>query len=158
MKKIEGWLEENEADLLIAVTSRALTTLPKSHVVVEVGSYYGRATTVLGSVVKVVCPEAKVYAIDPHDGKVGALDQGIIQKAPTVESFKRNIEGAGLITMVEIIQKRSFEVPWERPISLLLIDGLHDYVNVAQDFYHFEKWVVAEGYIAFPTMLTTSQA
>lgn len=149
MKKIEGWLEEAEADLLIAAATSALTTLPAPHAIVEVGSYCGRATTVLGSVARVLCPEAKVYAVDLYDGRVGALDQGIIEKPPTLEKFKRSMEGASLMNIVEIIQRPAVEVHWERPISLLLIDGLHDYASVAQDFFHFAKWVVAGGYIAF---------
>jgi hypothetical protein len=32
---------------------------------------------------------------------------------------------------------------------LLLIDGLHDYANIACDFFHFEPWIVDGGYIAF---------
>jgi hypothetical protein len=40
-------------------------------------------------------------------------------------------------------------VTWDSPITLLFIDGLHDYTNVARDFYQFEQWVVTNGYIAF---------
>lgn len=36
-----------------------------------------------------------------------------------------------------------------RSSSLLLIDGLHDYANIACDFFHFEPWIVDGGYIAF---------
>jgi hypothetical protein len=149
MKKIEGWLEEEEADLLIAAAMRALTTLPKGIAVVEVGSYCGRSTVVLGSVVKSLGVEAKVYAIDPHDGMVGALDQGIHRGAPTLDKFQNNIADAALTNVVEMIPQHSFEVLWNKPIGFLLIDGLHDYANVARDFYHFEQWVVAAGYIAF---------
>ena len=149
MGKIEGWLAEDEADLLIAVCQRALTTLPKPHVIVEVGSYCGKATVVLGSVAKGICSEAKVYAVDPHDGRVGALDQGITKGPPTLKKFERTIAEAQLTEVVQTIKKRASDVHWERPVTLLLIDGLHDYANVAQDFFHFEEWVVAGGYIAF---------
>ena len=149
MKEIEGWLEEGEADLLIAATSRALSELPETGSVVEVGSYHGRSTVVLGSVLKALRSEAKVYAIDPHNGEMGALEQGIQVKSPSLGQFKRNIADAGLTGFVEVIQKYSVEVDWKQPISLLLIDGLHDYVNVARDFYHFEPWVVNGGYVAF---------
>jgi hypothetical protein len=150
MKDIEGWLEENEADLLIAAAIRALTTLPAPHAFVEVGSYCGRGTMVLGRVTKAISPEkTKIYAIDVHDGRVGALDQEIIITPPTLDKFKKNIEDTGLTSLVEIIQQRSSDVSWDQPISLLVIDGLHDYANVAQDFFHFEKWVVTDGYIAF---------
>jgi hypothetical protein len=149
MKRIEGWLEDEEADLLIATTSSMLKQVPAPHVLVEAGSYCGRSTIVLGSVVKALSPEAKIYAIDPYNGKVGALDQGIQVLPPTLEKFKRNMAEAELASIVEIIQAQSAEVAWEKPISLLLIDGLHDYANVARDFFHFEPWMVAGGYVAF---------
>jgi glycosyltransferase involved in cell wall biosynthesis len=148
MRQVEGWLEEDEADALIAVTQRALTTLPDTPVVVEIGSYCGRSTIVLGSVSKHI-PGSKVYAIDPHDGKVGALDQGIRTLEPSLAKFKRNIAQANLETAVELIQAPSFEVEWTKPIAILLIDGLHDYTNVARDFYHFESHVASGGFVAF---------
>lgn len=148
MRKIEGWLSDEEADLLIAVTARALAT-QQPHAIVEVGSYCGRSTVVFGSVVKTLSSDTKIYAIDPHDGKVGALDQGIQTCAPTLERFKRNIEAANVAEYVEPIQKCSYEVNWDKPIDILFIDGLHDYTNVARDFFQFEPWVVSGGYIAF---------
>jgi hypothetical protein len=48
-----------------------------------------------------------------------------------------------------VIQKHSYEVTWDKPIQILFIDGLHDYTNVARDFFQFERWVVPGGYIAF---------
>jgi hypothetical protein len=115
----------------------------------EVGSYCGRSTVVLGSVAKAIAPSARIFAIDPHDGKVGAADQGIQQSAPTFERFQKNIADAGLSGMVDVIRKHSYEVSLDRSICLLLIDGLHDYANVARDFYQFERSIVKAGYIAF---------
>jgi hypothetical protein len=149
MRTIEGWLADEEADLLIAVTARALATHEQPQTIVEVGSYCGRSTVVFGSVVKTLSPEAKIYAIDPHDGKVGAIDQGITSGEPTLIRFNRNLEQADLTKYVEVIQKHSYEVTWDKPIQILFIDGLHDYTNVARDFFQFERWVVPGGYIAF---------
>jgi cephalosporin hydroxylase len=149
MRTIEGWLGDDEADLLIAVTARALAVHEKPHSIVEVGSYCGRSTVVFGSVAKSLSTGAKIYSIDVHDGKVGALDQGIINGAPTLQSFKRNIGAANLTDYVETIQKYSYDVKWDKPIQMLFIDGLHDYTNVARDFFQFEQWVVLGGYIAF---------
>jgi len=149
MNKIEGWLEEDEADLLLASCRKVLADIPHTNSMVEIGSYCGRSTIVLGSVVKAISPESKVYAIDPHNGRVGALDNGVIKEEPTLERFRHNIAAAGLNENVEIIQKHSFEVAWNKRISLLLIDGLHDYVNVSRDFFHFEPWLVDRGYILF---------
>jgi Methyltransferase domain len=78
-----------------------------------------------------------------------SVDQGIHLELPSLERFNRNIQNADLTSMVETIHGRPFEVRWDKPIGLLLIDGLHDYFNVARDFFHFEPWVVAKGYIAF---------
>jgi predicted O-methyltransferase YrrM len=148
MRLIEGWLEEDEADLLIAATARALSDVPQSQAVVEVGSYCGRATVVLAATIQVVRPSAKVWSIDPHDGKLGTAER-IITVAPSLEKLERNLAAAGVAGAVEIIQSHAVEVRWEQPIALLLIDGLHDYISVARDFYHFEPWLAAGGYIAF---------
>jgi hypothetical protein len=149
MKRIEGWLTEQEADLLLATTVRALSSLPADSAVVEVGSYCGRSTVVLGKVVKAFGATAKVHAFDPHDGIVGAVDQGLQHKFPTLAAFQRNMAANGLLGIVESIAKRSFEVVWRSPVGLLLIDHLHDYPNVARDFRHFEPWLVPGAYIAF---------
>ena len=77
MRAIEGWLDEEEADLLIAAVLRAVSAPQAARAIVEVGSYCGRSTVVLGSVLQSLrLPDARVYAIDPHDGRVGALDRG----------------------------------------------------------------------------------
>src|SRR5437868_2819386 len=99
MKGIEGWLEEDEADLLIAATGQVLRRLgPKA--VVEIGSYCGRSTVVLGSVMQVLSPESRVYAIDPHDGWVGAADGRLSACGSTRVRFDRNIADAGLTEVV----------------------------------------------------------
>jgi hypothetical protein len=50
---------------------------------------------------------------------------------------------------VELIKDYSFNVEWKRPISLLFIDGLHDYKNVSKDFHHFSDWIRKGAFIAF---------
>lgn len=149
MKRIEGWFEEEEGDLLIAATKEAIASLPVGSAIVEVGSFCGRSTVVLGSVVQALGASSRVFAIDPHDGKVGAADQGLQLCPPTREIFSRNMLLNGLARIVEAIPKRSTEVVWDKPIGLLLIDGLHDYNNVSLDFQHFDKWVLCGGYVVF---------
>jgi hypothetical protein len=77
------------------------------------------------------------------------LDQGIRITPPTLEKLKRNLGAAGLGNLVTIVPTHSWEVVWDKPISLLFIDGLHDYVNVARDFHHFETWLAPGAYVAF---------
>lgn len=151
IKKIHGWLDEEEADLLLAVCNRALCSLPPLSAVLEIGSFCGRSTVLLGSVVESLGSQSKVYAVDSHDGIVGAAGsaEGVRSLGSTLEVFRANIESHGLTPIVETVVQRSYEVNWEKPIALLFIDGLHDYLNVSRDFRHFEVWVVPGGYIAF---------
>lgn len=147
---IEGWLEPEEADILMDAAARALAEGGGRKSIVEVGSYQGRSTVALGSVARALRPgEAKVYAIDPHGGLVGALGQDLAPTEPTLDRFRANIAAHGLDGVVEAIVARSTEVAWDRPIDLLFIDGLHDYVNVALDFFHFERWLVEGARVAF---------
>jgi hypothetical protein len=148
MRAVEGWLDEDEADLLLGATVRALADVPGASAVVEVGSYCGRATVVLGGVVRALRPAARVWAIDPHDGKVGAAGQ-YVAVGPTLEKLRANVAAAGLGDVVEIVRAAAPQVPWREPIALLLVDGLHDYASVAGDFRHFEPWLAEGGYVAF---------
>jgi hypothetical protein len=149
MKAIEGWLTRAEANLLILATHQALRDCPLASALVEVGSYCGKATIVLGSVVRAVRSTARVWAIDPHDGFVGAHDNGLERVEPTLPSLRRNIEQAQLSPFVEIVQAQAEDVPWSEPLCLLLIDGLHDYPNVLKDFSHFEPHLADNALVAF---------
>lgn len=149
MRRVEGWLEDDEAELMIAAASNAIRECRGKPTLVELGSYCGRATVVLGNVVKALRPEGRVYAIDAHDGRLGALDEGIRQMPGSKAKFVQNISAAGLSDCVNLIQSRPSEAHWEDHINLLVIDGLHDYVNVARDFFHYEPHVTPGAYILF---------
>lgn len=148
MREIEGWFFEEEADLLIAAVADALTLTPP-HALVEVGSYCGRTTVVLGAVVKALGVNAHVFAIDPHEGEVGAADADLKQTGSTLSRFEENIARSRLADVVTLLRQRSYETAWSNPISFLLVDGLHDYVNVSRDFRHFEPWLRDGAIIAF---------
>jgi hypothetical protein len=149
MQAISGWLDDWEADLLIAAAARALTELPSPHAVVEVGSFCGRGTVVLGSVARAIGNGVQVHAVDPHDGVVGALDQGTYCYGPTRARFDQAIADAALSEVVVPVTQRSWETAWDRPISFLLVDWLHDYHSVSRDFRHFEPWLVNGAHVAF---------
>jgi glycosyltransferase involved in cell wall biosynthesis len=151
IQPIDGWLEDAAAELLIAVTERALAGRAEPATIVEVGSYCGRSTVLLGSTIQALDARARVFAIDPHRGEIGALDSsfGIEMRRPTFEVFRRNLVEAGLTRTVEPIVRRSYDVEWSRPIHLMFIDGFHDYLSVSQDLALFSDWVVPGGYVAF---------
>jgi Methyltransferase domain len=147
---VEGWLRPEEAELLIRVTRCAVTghEIPN---VVEIGSFCGKSTIVLASAARSANTSARVYAIDPHLGEVGAEGSadGIRVGPPTFERFQTNVAATGLAQVVEPIRQRSFDVRWRAPIAFLFIDGLHDYASVARDFFHFESHLSDGAYVAF---------
>lgn len=148
MRPIFGWFSEEEAELLLAIAVRALRDLDDC-AVVEIGSYLGRSTVLLASVVRDLRPSAQVVAIDPHVGVVSVAD-GIDQSGvPTYEAFCANLDAAGLSTSVRAIRQCSTDVSWDQPIGLLFIDGLHDYKSVSADFGHFKQWIKPGGFVAF---------
>lgn len=148
IKEIKGWLSDAEADLLMAVTMKACGIANDAHIV-EIGSYHGKATVLIGKIAKAFSEKIKVYSIDQHNGILGSKDQGLYQFEPSLTDFKLNIEKANLSETVVCIASKSTIVQWNEPISLLLIDGLHDYISINDDFRQFESFVVAGGYVAF---------
>jgi predicted O-methyltransferase YrrM len=148
MRPIEGWLEDEEADLLLAAAAASLRSQP-THPIVEIGSYCGRSTVVLASAVAAMAPANRVYAIDPHEGTVGALDRRITTGEGTLERFQRNIANAGVSDVVATIQRYSTNVEWDGPIGMLFIDGLHDFSSVSHDFEHFARFLEPGSLIAF---------
>jgi hypothetical protein len=149
LKKISGWLHDEEAELLIAATIQVCKNLPQPHTVVDIGCYHGKSTILFGNVMRKFSPNSKVIAIDAHDGKVGDIENGLHHFPPSYNSFKKNIEEEGLNNMVESIKGYAYNVQLTRPVSLLFIDGLHDYISVSKDFWHFADRMVKNGYIAF---------
>jgi len=147
MQDIQGWFAEEEADLLIASVRKSASLeseCSEDLSVVEVGSYCGKSTVVLGTTIKYLGKKnLKLYAIDPHeDYEFG----GFLKTYPIL---KENIRASNIDEYVEIVKSKSTDVQWCRPITFLFIDGLHDYDSVKSDFLHFKDFVVPGGLVAF---------
>ena len=149
LNAIEGWLSDKEVDLLITSTINCLKNFPPPHHIVEIGSYHGKSTILFGKIAKHSFPGTRIHAIDTHDGKLGAADQPLQVFAPSFEAFKKNIENAGVSDTIDTIKDNSYNVNLGIAVSLLFIDGLHDYMNVARDFSQFSSSVRPGGYVIF---------
>jgi predicted O-methyltransferase YrrM len=149
MRGIGGWFSDEEGDLLLSAALAALGSSASPRNFVEVGSYLGRSTSVLGRVVRSLSPASRVYAIDPHEGVVGADGDWLHRGSETLTEFSRNMVVAGVADVVEPLIAKSWEVAWDKPIHLLFVDGLHDHDNVARDFHHFEGWIAPDGLALF---------
>lgn len=148
MRGVAGWLEDEEAELLIAAAAH-VTRGEGSRTFVEIGSYQGRSTVVLGATLRALSPQSRLYAIDPHEGVVGAADARLNRSSPTFEAFIANVAAAGLAELVEPVRSLSYEIEWQRPIDLLFVDGLHDRGNVERDFRHFENFLAPGAVVLF---------
>ena len=149
INQIGGWLSEKEADLLITSTINCLNNLPPPYHIVDIGSYHGKSTILFGRIASHSFPGTRIHSIDTHDGKLGAADQTIQLFPPSFDIFKKNIENAGLSGIIEAIQDNTYNVDLRVCVSILFIDGLHDYNNVARDFSHFAKMMRTDGYVIF---------
>lgn len=145
---IEGWLSQKEALLLISTTLNACMQFPESSNIVEVGCYHGKFSVILGKVAKAILPETSIVCIDPHDGKLGERNNAEIVP-PSYDFFLNNISVARLEAVIESIKDSVQNITWNKPISLLVIDGLHDYESTKADFEHFSNWVMDGGYVVF---------
>lgn len=146
MSSVEGWFSEDEGRLLFRTAMKAIAEFPGE--VVEVGSYKGRSTVILGHAARAAAragrPRVKVCAVDPHEG---VLSSGKVP--PTWDSFMATLTFSGLHEEIVPIRMKSVLVEWSGPIALLFIDGLHDLANVATDYARFFPFVPPRGYVAF---------
>lgn len=95
-------------------------------VIVEIGPYRGLSTIALA---RGSCrgPQIPVYAIDPHEF-TPALSYGPQDNV----AFFRNVLFSGVANIVRPVNLPSAEAVsgWKKPISLLWIDGNHEYEAV----------------------------
>lgn len=136
---IHGFIQKPEALFLYTMADR----VKRNGIIVELGSFKGRSTVVLGIAAKK--RNAKVYAVDTFKGDRSTGKQN------TLDECKRNIRILKLSHTV-LIKKgttKNVALKWEKPIDFLFIDALHTYKAVKEDFVNWERFVVHNGIIAF---------
>lgn len=109
---------------------------------VEIGSHKGRSTVIIGSALP---QRARLIAIDPFtDTRWGG-------GAEALGEFQANVESAGVAHRIQLMRGLSSEISqaWRegQPISLLFIDGAHDYLTVADDIRSWSPRVQPGGSI-----------
>ncbi len=146
---IKGQIRRDEAKCLYELAQVASA----EGVIVEIGSYLGLSSIALakGSSRSRRIP---VFAIDPHEyvdpgGPVGRGEWSYVSRDN--DAFIKNLVLGGVGDIVRPINLLSWAVApgWDKPISLLWIDGNHGYEAVRRDFIDWAKFVVEGGFIAF---------
>jgi tetratricopeptide (TPR) repeat protein len=138
--EIEGWLAPEEQKLLAQLAAAASALGPDF---LEVGSYCGKSTVVIASVLRAVGARRLLYAVDPHqDFPEGRHETSL----PILEA---NLRTRGLAPWVRIIQARSTDIEVPAPLAFIFIDGDHSFESVAADYRHFRDAVAPGGFLAF---------
>lgn len=135
--RVEGWLSREEQSLLFELAR----SVPAGGTIVEIGSWMGRSTIVLGAG-SLSCPGAKVYAIDLFNAGVGETSCQYLPyrkgfDTDYLATFEENIRCAGVDTIIEPIRAASVEAAhrWDGPsIDLLFLDADHSFEGVRNDF------------------------
>lgn len=143
--KVTGFFTKGEGIFLLKLLRGC--NLPTNHIVLEIGSLFGKSTCCLAS------GRYPVVSIDPHEGEFQKVLHGkvMITRIPsTYQVFIENLKRCRVDERIEVIKEKSEEVVWNgRPLAMLFIDGIHDTQHVAQDFWRFHEFVSPKGYVAF---------
>jgi hypothetical protein len=145
---IEGWLQEDEIELLATICYTKAHT-KENPIVVEIGSYCGKATAVMALASKEINNKTKLFAIDDFSGRLGAEDIRIDSYVPSIDKFQNTLQQTETINEVIVIKDTPCLVDFKHEIDLLLVDGLHDYANVARDFYNYEMHLKPDSILLF---------
>lgn len=145
VQAIPGWFSEEEAELLIALVIRAVagSDTGESPMLVEIGSYCGRATVAMGLTVR---------SLGRSDARILAVDEPDIGRAPggghPRDVLRPQIAEHGLSDIIIYAPEDDAE-PWMRPGRLVLVDGRHFYSGVCDDVEKYSPRITAGGYLLF---------
>lgn len=149
-QQIDGWLSRDEAT---ALALGALKTLDQGigGDWLEIGSWHGRSTVLLGSLLR-ECgrPGQVLYAVDPHEGVV-PVPSGTLKLPSSWLPYRHNLIQYGVDNRVVTIRRRLEECGELLPplVSFAYIDSLHDYETTWRHFEIVRQIMAREGRIAF---------
>lgn len=124
--------------------------VPMGGSIVEIGSYKGRSTCVLGCGLKYADnPFATIHAVDLW--LRGGTEHKRYHSEETWDAFCKQISEMGLKKVVKPVMMDSIQASKRRrrPIHLLFIDADHRYRHVSQDFMAWAGFIPSGGRIAF---------
>ncbi|MBA2281463.1 MAG: class I SAM-dependent methyltransferase [Actinomycetota bacterium] len=120
---VDGWLSEGQVRRLFEATG----AVPAGGRIVEIGSFRGRSTIVLGLAAG---SDVEIVAIDPHAGNDRGPQEISGYEAEAADdrtTFLANLERAGVADRVRPVRKFSSDAHGDvaDPIDLLWVDGAH---------------------------------
>jgi MMP 1-O-methyltransferase len=138
-----------------ALYDAALTYLTDGGAAVEIGTYCGKSTLLLGAAAQQ--RNSVLYTIDHHHGSEehqpgweyhdASMVDEVTGRFDTLPALRRTLDAADLDDHVVAIVGKSTTVArgWRTPLQLVFIDGGHTEAAAMADFDGWAKWVSAGG-------------
>lgn len=146
-----GFMPADEGRALFDAAVRYLS----GGVAVEIGTYCGRSTVLLGAAA--AHTGSVLYTVDHHHGSEEhqpgwefhdtTMVDPVSGRFDTLPTFRRTLDAAGLDdTIVAVVGKSPVVARgWRTPVELLFIDGGHSEEAAQADFDGWAKWVAVGG-------------
>jgi len=148
---VTGFMPADEGRALFDAATRFLNR----GVGVEVGTYCGKSTVLLGAAAAVT--DSVLFTVDHHHGSEehqpgwefhdATLVDPETGRFDTLPTFRGTLDAMGLEDNVVAVVGQSATVArgWRTPLQLLFIDGGHSEAAAQQDFDGWAKWVTVGG-------------
>jgi predicted O-methyltransferase YrrM len=150
-ESVIGFMPADEGKALFDAAVRYLS----GGVAVEIGTYCGRSTVLLGAAA--TRSGSVLYTVDHHHGSEEhqsgwefhdtTMVDPVSGRFDTLPTFRRTLDAAGLDdTIVAVVGKSPVVARgWRTPLELLFIDGGHSEEAAQADFDGWAKWVAVGG-------------
>ena len=150
-ESVIGFMPADEGRALFDAATRFLS----GGVAVEIGTYCGRSTVLLGAAAARI--GSVLYTVDHHHGSEEhqpgwefhdtTMVDPVSGRFDTLPTFRRTLDAAGLDdTIVAVVGKSTVVARgWRTPLELLFIDGGHSEEVAQADFAGWAKWVAVGG-------------
>jgi len=152
-KLIQGWLTDEQAAVLV----EEVGFLPKGGTILELGSWKGRSTALLGMAATASDRGIRLYAVDHFEGSPD--ERATFHHDATVDldgvypDFLENLAKLGVLGRTVVPIRRSFadalgEVP-DESVDLVFLDGDHAEGETLKVFLRLKPKVKAGGTVVF---------
>lgn len=148
---VTGFMPADEGRALFDAATRFLD----GGVAVEIGTYCGKSTVLLGAAA--AATGSVLFTVDHHHGseehQAGwefhdtTFVDPVSGRFDTLAMFRRTLDAMKLDDNVVAVVGHSAVVArvWQTPLQLLFVDGGHSEAAAQQDFDGWAKWVVVGG-------------
>lgn len=144
---VVGMITRAEADLLHELA----TTVQRHTYIVEIGSFLGRSTIVLGVAARRA--GARVAAVDPHTGDRAWVEDMGVASIDTSSKWRDNLRKSGVEDVVVPMIMPSSEAaaawPFGTSVSLLFVDGWHSTSAVRGDVLAWRSHLSPDAVVVF---------